>query len=90
MRLSHYQKRARQRGIKEPLIQLIINYGKRFPKPGGAEAVQLGGKGVDLATKDIKKVLQQISKLKDVVVVVSRDGEIITIYHKKKKNLKLH
>ena len=89
MQTEHYQKRARQRGIKEPLIQLIYNYGQRYPRPGGAEAISLGGKGVDKATKDIKKILQEVPKLKDVIVIVSRDGKIMTVYHKTKNNLKL-
>ena len=90
MQTKHYKKRARQRGIKEPLIQLIYNYGQRYPRPGGAEAISLGGKGVDKATKDIKKILQEVPKLKDVILIVSRDDEEITIYHKTKKKLKLH
>ena len=90
MQTEHYKKRARQRGIKEPLIQLIYNYGRRSPRPGGAEAISLGGKGVDKATKDIKKILQEVPKLKDVILIVSRDDEEITIYHKTKKKLKLH
>ena len=63
MQTAHYQKRARQRGIAEPLIDLIYIYGQRFQRPGGAEAYVLGGKGVDKATKDIKKILQEVSKL---------------------------
>ena len=89
MRQKHYQKRARQRGISEPLIQLIISYGRRSRRPGGAEAVRLGGKGVDAATKDIKKVLQEVPKLRDVVVV-TRNDEIVTVYHRSKKRLKFH
>ena len=89
MQTEHYKKRARQRGIKEPLIQLIYDYGRRSPRPGGAEAFRLGGKGVDQATKDIKKILQEVSKLKDVTLIRSRDGETITVYHKTRKNLKL-
>ncbi len=89
MRNKHYQKRARQRGISEPLIQLIISYGKFSRRPGGAEAVRLGGKGVHAATKDIKKILQEVSKLRDVVVV-TRGGQIVTVYHKTKKKLKFH
>jgi len=88
MQAEHYQKRARQRGIREPLIQLIYDYGSRSPRPGGAEAISMGGKGVDQATKDIKKILQEVPKLKDVVLVTSSDGDIITIYHRTKTNLK--
>ena len=87
--VEHYQKRARQRGIREPLIQLIYDYGRRSPRPGGAEAYVLGGKGVDQATKDIKKILREVRKLKDVILIVSRDGDTITIYHKTKNNLNL-
>jgi len=90
MHTAHYQKRARQRGIKEPLIELIYYYGRRSPRPGGAEAYVLGGKGVHESIKDIKKILQEIPKLKDVVLIVSRDGGIITIHHRTKTNLKLH
>ena len=89
MQTAHYQKRARQRGIREPLIELIYNYGRRYPRPGGAEAYVLGGKGADEAIQDIKKVLQEIPRLKDVILIVSRDGEIITIHRRTKTNLKL-
>jgi hypothetical protein len=87
MQTEHYQIRARQRGISEPLIELIYTYGRRFSRPGGAEAYVLGGKGVDRATKDIKRILQAVPKLKDVVLVTN--GEPITVYHQTKENLRL-
>jgi hypothetical protein len=87
MKQKHYQKRAQQRGIREPLIHLIVNYGSLYSRPGGAIAYKLGGKGVDLAVKDVKKVLQEIPKLKNVVVIES-GGEIKTTYHNRKNRLK--
>ena len=82
MRISeHGLKRAQQRGIHPALIELICQYGSYSRRPGGVAGVTLGGKGVDKATKDIKKVLQAISKLKDVTVIVSDDGKVLTTYH---------
>lgn len=84
---NHALKRCQQRGIREPLIQLICEYGRPSRRPGDqAEAITLGSKGVDQVTKDIKKVLQLVPKLKDVTVIVSDDHQIITTYRNNKKN----
>ena len=52
MPTQHYQKRAKQRGIREPLIQLIYDYGQRYSRPGGAEAIKLGGIAALLLTEN--------------------------------------
>jgi len=77
----HAKVRLQQRGIREHLIPLIIEYGRYSHCPGGATAITLGGKGVDEVTKNVKKVLQAVPKLRDVTIIMSDDGHVITAYH---------
>ena len=82
----HYFERYQQRGIQPFLVELFKNYGSHFERPGGADGFLFNGKAVDNATKDVKKILQQISKLRGRMMIISADGDgILTNYIRNKR-----
>lgn len=88
--LAHYSTRCQQRGMPQIFEVLIKTYGSYFKRPGGAEGVLFDGKAVDRATKDLKKILQQIPKLKGRMDIIDHNGETITTYIRDKGRVKLH
>ena len=83
---THYFEGFQQRGIQPSLVDLFKSYGSHFERPGGADGFLFNGKAVDNATKDVKKILQQISKLRGRMMIISADGDrILTNYIRDKR-----
>ena len=83
---THSFESFQQRGIQPFWVELFKNYGSHFERPGGADGFLFNGKAVDNATKDVKKILQQISKLRGRMMIISADGNrTLTKYIRNKK-----
>ena len=83
---KHYFEGRQQRGIQPFLVELFKNYGSHFERPGGADGFLFDRKAVDNATKDVKKILQQISKLRGRMMIISADGDrVLTTYIREKR-----
>jgi hypothetical protein len=79
---KHAQKRARQRGIAEGSVKLVIAFGEReYDNQGGIRYLM-----TDKAIRDLCLVAgntQQVQALKGVYAVLSTDGDtVITLAHR--------
>lgn len=74
--------RARQRGVKEASIDLILSIGKMVRKPGNACQYFVGRRERQEAVEFLKQCIQELDKLVGKAIVVAEDGTILTTYHK--------
>ncbi len=86
---EHYTTRCQQRGMPQIFEVLIKTYGSYYKRPGGAEGVLFNGQAVDRATKDLKKILQQIPKLRGRMDIIGNNGKTVTTYIRNKKRVRL-
>ena len=68
MLTKHIRNRCQQRGIKEADLDLIFQYGTETPK-----GVILTHKDVAVVEREVKNLVNRLSKLQDVFVAM--DGE---------------
>jgi len=78
---DHAEKRIRQRGINNGTVDVIIQYGKPIPAPGGAIALRLTKKKASRLIGSLKRQIHRVEKAQNVVVI-EKDGHILTSYHK--------
>ena len=80
---EHAKKRMRQRGFSGHAMDIIVNYGRCEPAPGGAMKIFFGEKDYQMIASRLKKELQLLDNVKGGTVIVSEDGQILTIYKSK-------
>ena len=74
---KHGLARAQQRGIKPDLIETLLGWGDEVPVGGGAVSIALGSTGAEeLLAEGVLPA--RVDRLRDLAVVVSRDGDIVT------------
>ena len=80
---AHALQRCRQRGIPEYLLEMILDLGVRQRRPHRTIRATLRKRDCDKMIHELKRLVQQVEKLKKgVSVVVSEEGSIITAYRK--------
>ena len=80
---THAKKRMRQRGFSGHAIDMIVNYGRYEPAPGGALKVFLGNRDHQKIVAMLKRDVQLLDNAKGGTVIVSSDGHILTTYKNK-------
>jgi hypothetical protein len=80
---EHAKKRMRQRGISSHTMDIIVGYGRYQPVLGGAIKIFLGNKVHQELVSRIKKDLQILDNAKGGTLILSADGQILTIYKNK-------
>ena len=78
---GHAKKRIQQRGINRVAVDVIMQYGDSNPAPGGAKTFRLTKKNASKLIQSFKKKIKTIERTKNVVVI-EKDGQILTSYHK--------
>lgn len=74
---KHSLVRAQQRCIKPDMIEILLGWGEPVPVGGGAVSVTLGSAAADeLVAEGMPST--RVDRLRDLAVVVSRDGDIVT------------
>jgi len=82
---AHAIKRCRQRRIPEYLVELALEIGTRDRKPGGATAVSIDKKDIDIAIHEFKGIIQRLERLKRQrvsIVIDEGNGTVITAYRR--------
>jgi len=80
---NHALKRFQQRGIKNSLVEIILEYGVSTRRPGDAFAYMIPKKEKNKIISNLKHIINVIDKSSGRVLIVSSDGHVITGYHKK-------
>lgn len=78
---SHARERLEQRGITEWAVQFAINFGEVFYGRSGSEIVYLS-KRAQQAARHL--VGGRVFELRDLAVIISRDGTIRTAFRAKR------
>jgi len=88
MKISKHAKiRSQQRGIPENFIDLILAHGSHTRKPGNAFEYRVNPKDKNRIISILKHLIHEVEKLPQKAVLVSNDGEVITVYHLKKNKV---
>ena len=77
---KHAIVRGSQRGIRSDQINSILDYGERRKKPGGAYEYYLPDKTIQRVINQLRKQIHTFEKARNKAIVVSSDGEVITVY----------
>lgn len=86
MKMSeHAQRRSRQRAISEECLDLVLTFGSMKYGPGNAQIYFLDKKGYRKIEKILKQGPQLLEKIDKHVVVIDKNSEIITCYHRTKR-----
>ena len=70
---KHASVRAQQRGITSMIVELILQFGTPFEKPGNAVEYRL-------QRRDIKQIIQSLDKANKKAVLINGDT-VITVYN---------
>ena len=81
---KHAKKRTQQRGIPASIVNMVIEYGEPESAPGNAYRYEVSKSVIPRLQKRVKSLLHEIEQLKGKVVVVSKDGIILTTYTKER------
>jgi hypothetical protein len=73
----------RQRGFTSRLVDMIVDYGRYQPAPGGAFKIVLGNRVYQELVARLKKDLQLLDNAKGGTLILSADGQILTTYKNK-------
>lgn len=80
-RTKHVTARCAQRGIPEPCVDLVMQYGTASMRPGDAYAYTISRKQRDRIIRELRGFIKSLERSSDTVVVASEDGAVITTYH---------
>ncbi len=81
---EHAKKRGQQRGIKTNIVELTLQHGKRFYRPGGASEFIITKKQKVKIIDQLKDTIKTLDRSSAIAVLVDNNCEtIITTYHKK-------
>lgn len=78
---DHAKTRFRQRGIKNNVIDYLIQFGVMKHAPGGALKISLTKRNKAELISALKKEMKKIERASDVIIV-QKDGKILTGYHR--------
>ena len=78
---QHAKTRFRQRGINEIVVDYLKKYGKATYAPGGALRFSLTRRNADKIIGDLKREIHKIEHARGVIIV-QKDGQILTGYHR--------
>jgi len=81
---KHATARSQQRGIPEPLIDLILELGTPNYKPGGALEYSIPKKIRTKYRNLLKRRIKQLDKTANKCVLVN-EGKITTVYNRTRK-----
>jgi hypothetical protein len=90
MKMSHHSRtRCQQRGISPAQVELILSYGQKYRRSGGAWEYRLRKRDKDKLISALKRQMQMIEKSVGKGVLISGDLEkVITTYPLLKKRLR--
>lgn len=79
----HSLRRCKQHGIREADLRLIMLYGSKIRRPGGAWEYFMAKKDKNRIIGYLKNLIQRMDKLASKAVIVDEYGStIITAYHR--------
>ena len=78
---DHAKTRFQQRGINGKVVDYLMDYGEASHAPGGAMKIKLSKKSAAKVIGALKKEIHKIERAVGLVVV-QKDGSILTGYHK--------
>ncbi|MGE0083163.1 MAG: hypothetical protein AB7S75_01945 [Desulfococcaceae bacterium] len=79
---GHAGLRARQRGIPQEHVDIIMQYGTPVEKPGRAFEIQISKKDRDRIIRDLKNLIKTVEKCSSTALLVDRHmGTVITMYN---------
>jgi hypothetical protein len=80
---NHSITRQQQRGIPDAIVNMILEFGTKFRKPGNAFEYRITPKDRVKVIKDLKSQLQALDKASNKAVLVSEEC-IVTAYNLRK------
>jgi hypothetical protein len=81
---KHAAQRLQQRGITQTAVDLILQFGIEYHRPGGAVEYLFTRKSAIELERDMKECRNMISKLRGRALLVT-DGRLKTAYYRSKK-----
>lgn len=82
----HAEKRMQQRGLNEPIIEIIMNHGRHVHLPGGAVGIFLGDKEYRKINGELIRFRKLVERAKNAKVII-KDGQILTCYKNQRATL---
>ena len=79
---KHATVRCQQRAIPKFLVDLIMEIGTEYSKPGGAIEYSVRMKDKNRIISYLKHLINSVERATNKAVLII-DGQIITVYHKK-------
>ncbi len=81
---KHAAQRLQQRGFSQTAVDLILQFGIEYHRPGGAIEYLFTRKSAKELERDMRECKSMISKLRGKAVLVY-DGQLRTAYYRSKK-----
>jgi len=78
---KHAEIRSQQRGFPKDEIDLILEFGKKKNRPGGAVEFGINKKDKNKIIQKLKRLINKLDKIQKKRVLMIEDS-IITVYHK--------
>jgi hypothetical protein len=79
----HAAVRMQQRGVSEEVLDLVLQFGREEPRPGGAWEISMRKRDVASMVGRLKNMIHLIEKAQRKTAVVSgADGVVITVYNR--------
>jgi len=76
----HAKERCQERGIRLPVVDLIVQFGTPQEQPDGLCTYTMRKQDQKMAARQLRQKLQHLEDAAGKVVVASRN-EVITVYH---------
>ncbi len=83
MKTKHAIIRGQQRGIRENIVDMVLEYGVPSYKPGGATAWFIPRATANREISRLKRLIVLIERSKQKIVVQSDTDITLTVYHKR-------
>ena len=79
---DHAQVRAKQRGIPNHYVDIILQYGTAIRRPGQAFEIQIRKKDKNRIIRELKRLINAVENSSKKALIVDRDMEtVITLYN---------
>lgn len=82
---NHADRRMRQRAIPADEVEFIMEEGTPFHAPGGATLLVVTRKDRRQAIEFYRRQIRRLEKTADKAVVLSGDGLVLTVEHRRKR-----
>lgn len=82
----HSEMRMQQRGVKDRVLDIVLNNGQQDEAPGGAVKYFFGKKEYQQEMNRIKEYEKLLERAKNIMVIV-RDERILTTYKNQRPNM---